>query len=61
MRIQMIIEFDLPDIESPRDEDEKEWFWNDLLKNELLLHSNYIGDTLGSDFLKVIDAKEVVV
>lgn len=58
MKIQMLIEIEMDDNERPTDPDEADWFWNYLLKEELMLHSNDIGDSVG-DSLKVLEAKEV--
>lgn len=37
--------------------EEKDWFYSHVLRNDLVLHSNDIGDSLG-DF-KILDVKEV--
>ena len=37
------------------DEEEKEWFFESVLDEELILHSNEIGDTVGT--VKVIKTK----
>ena len=54
----MLIEIEMDDIEKPSDPEEADWFWNHFLKEELILHSNDIGDSVG-DSLKVLEAKEV--
>ena len=58
MKIQMLIEIEMNDREKPSDPDEADWFWNHFLKEDLILHSNDIGDSVG-DSLKVIEVKEV--
>jgi hypothetical protein len=48
MRIKITAEVDVPDIwcsmEYP---EEVDWFMNHVLRDELLLHSNLVGDTIG--------------
>lgn len=49
MKVLMIIEFDLPESMEPVNADEQEYVLNEVLKNDLILHSNYIGDTVSSE------------
>lgn len=60
MKVQMTIQFELDEnlYTHRSDPDAWEWLWDTLLKNDLHLHSNEIGDTIGEN-LKVIDAHEI--
>jgi hypothetical protein len=53
-KIKMVVELEYDEKLMGETQEEKDWFNNDiLLKDTLILHSNEIGDEIGT--LKVID------
>ena len=49
MRIKFTAEVDVPDVWCNTSyPDEVDWFLNHVMKDELLLHSNLVGDAIGS-------------
>lgn len=49
MKIRLLIEMDLQNYLSTKDEEERRWFENEVLvgNRTLILHSNEIGDYIG--------------
>lgn len=50
-KLQLVIELDFDDKiygAFSDDESERDWFYNHLLGDELILHSNLVGDAVGS-------------
>lgn len=61
MKVQMTIEFELEDdlFFDSKDSDMKAWCFDILLKQDLVLHSNLIGECLvGAGDINVIEVKE---
>jgi len=56
--VEMHIRFDLPDWLEPADTEEKEWLENYLLREELVLHSNIIGDSIAEVGVVKVELKE---
>ena len=56
IRLTIELEFHGDYGQNSNDESEREWFRDHLLGDELLLHSNLVGDTLGS--VKVLSIDE---
>lgn len=47
LKIEAVITYE-PDIMYGNDEESKKWFFEEILKDELVLHSNEIGDEIGT-------------
>ena len=55
MKIKIEAELNFDETIFYNSEEEKNWFYNIILKDELILHSNDIGDTIGK--IKITNIK----